>query len=55
MKEKLKELKQYPSLVLFFLFIFCFMIADGLWPKRAESELERRPLAQFPTSAFPAW
>lgn len=52
MKEKLKELKQYPLLVLFFLFIFCFMIADGLWPKRAESELERRPLAQFPDFSF---
>lgn len=52
MKEKLKELKQYPLLVLFFLFIFGFMIADGLWPKRAESELERRPLAQFPDFSF---
>ena len=52
MKEKLKELKQYPLLVLFFLFIFCFMIADGLWPKRAESGLERRPLAQFPDFSF---
>ena len=52
MKEKLKELKQYPLLMLFFLFIFCFMIADGLWPKRAESELERRPLAQFPDFSF---
>lgn len=52
MKEKLKELKQYPLLVLFFLFIFCFMIADGLWPKCAESELERRPLAQFPDFSF---
>lgn len=52
MKEKLKELKQYPLLVLFFLFIFCFMIADGLWPKRAESELERRKLAQFPDFSF---
>lgn len=52
MKEKLKELKQYPLLVLFFLFIFGFMIADGLWPKRAESKLERRPLAQFPDFSF---
>lgn len=52
MKEKMKELKQYPLLVLFFLFIFCFMIADGLWPKRAESELERRDLAQFPKFSF---
>ena len=52
MKEKLKELKQYPLLVLFFLFIFCFMIADGLWPKRAESDLERRDLAQFPKFSF---
>ena len=52
MKEKLKELKQYPLLMLFFLFIFCFMIADGLWPKRAESELERRKLAQFPDFSF---
>ena len=48
MKEKLKALKQYPLLVLFFLFIFSFMIADELWPKRAESELERRQLAQLP-------
>lgn len=52
MKEKLKELKQYPLLVLFFLFIFGFMIADGLWPKRVESELERRKLAQFPDFSF---
>ena len=52
MKEKLKELKQYRLLVLFFLFIFCFMIADGLWPKRAESDLERRDLAQFPKFSF---
>ncbi|MDM8200422.1 DHHW family protein [Allofournierella massiliensis] len=52
MKEKFKELKQYPLLVLFFLFIFCFMIADGLWPKRAESDLERRDLAQFPKFSF---
>lgn len=52
MKEKFKELKQYPLLVLFFLFIFCFMIADGLWPKRAESDLERRKLAQFPDFSF---
>lgn len=52
MKEKLKELKQYPLLVLFFLFIFCFMIADGLWPKRTESDLERRDLAQFPKFSF---
>lgn len=52
MKEKLKELKQYPLLVLFFLFIFGFMIADGLWPKRVESDLERRKLAQFPDFSF---
>lgn len=48
MKEKLKNLKQYPVLVLFFVFIFGFMIADGLWPKRTESELERRQLEQMP-------
>lgn len=52
MKEKLKELKQYPLLVLFFLFIFGFMIADELWPKRVESDLERRKLAQFPDFSF---
>ena len=48
MKEKVKALKQYPLLVLFFLFIFGFMILDGSWPKRSYSDLERRTLSQFP-------
>ena len=52
MKEKLKALKQYPLVVLFFLFIFSFMVMDEMWPKRAESELERRQLAQFPAFSF---
>ena len=48
MKEKWNELKHYPVLILFFAFIFIFMVVDGLWPKREISDLERRPLAQFP-------
>lgn len=48
MKEKWNELKRYPLLVLFFVFLFGFMILDAAWPKRAASELERRDLAQVP-------
>lgn len=54
MKKKWKELKQYPLLLLFFVFLFGFMILDGLWPKRASSELERRDLAQFPAFSWKA-
>ena len=54
MKEKWASLKRYPVLVLFFLFIFSFMILDGLWPKRARSELERRDLEQFPKFSWSA-
>ena len=52
MKEKWNELKQYPLLVLFFVFLFGFMVLDGLWPKRASSDLERRELAQVPAFSF---
>ena len=54
MKEKWASLKRYPVLVLFFFFIFSFMILDGLWPKRARSELERRDLEQFPKFSWSA-
>ena len=43
-----KQLKQYPVVILFFVFLFGFAILDALWPKRAESELENRKLQQFP-------
>ena len=48
MKEKWNELKKYPLLVLFFMFLFGFMFLDMAWPKRAYSDLERRDLAQVP-------
>ena len=48
MKEKWNELKKYPLLVLFFVFLFGFMFLDMAWPKRAYSDLERRDLAQVP-------
>lgn len=48
MKERIKALKPYPLLVLFFVFLFVVMIADGLYPKRSYSDLERRTLSQFP-------
>lgn len=49
MKEKWNELKRYPLLVLFFVFLFGFMFLDMAWPKREYSDLERRDLAQVPT------
>lgn len=52
MKKKWNEIKRYPLLVLFFVFLFCFMILDALWPKREYSELERRNLQQVPTFSF---
>mgnify|MGYP007067567554 CR=1 FL=1 len=48
MKEKWNELKKYPLLVLFFVFLFGFMFLDMAWPKREYSDLERRDLAQVP-------
>jgi len=48
MKEKWNELKKYPLLVLFFVFLFGFMFLDMAWPKRGYSDLERRDLAQVP-------
>lgn len=48
MKEKWNELKKYPLLVLFFVFLFGFMFLDMAWPKRGYSDLERRNLAQVP-------
>lgn len=54
MKQRWNELKKYPLLILFFLFLFGFMALDGLWPKRASSELERRDLAQFPAFSWSA-
>ncbi len=44
----MKELKKYPIILLFFAFLFSFTVLDALWPKRATSELENRPLAQYP-------
>lgn len=52
MKKYWNNLKRYPLLLLFFTFLFSFMVLDGLWPKRQTSELERRPLAQFPTFSW---
>lgn len=54
MKKRWNELKKHPLLILFFVFMFAFMILDGLWPKRARSELERRELAQFPAFSWKA-
>lgn len=47
-RTKWKELAKYPVLVFFFVFIFAFLVVDVLWPKRASSDLERRPLKQAP-------
>ena len=54
MKEKWSELKKYPLLILFFVFLFGFMMLDGMWPKRPSSELERRDLAQYPKFSWKA-
>lgn len=47
-RKNFEKLKHYPVLLFFFVFLFAFMLLDMLWPKRAESELERRQLAQKP-------
>lgn len=43
-----KELKKFPVVIIFFVFLFSFSIMDELWPKRSRSELENRELAQYP-------
>ncbi|MEG2833747.1 MAG: DHHW family protein [Ruthenibacterium sp.] len=48
LKRKLASFKKYPIIILFFVFLLGFSVLDALWPKRAESELENRPLAQYP-------
>lgn len=47
-RRRLASLKKYPIIILFFVFLLGFSVLDALWPKRAESELENRPLAQYP-------
>lgn len=44
-----KELKKYPVVLIFFVFLFSFSLLDELWPKRSRSELENRELAQYPS------
>lgn len=46
--ETLKQIKKYPIMVLFFLFLAVFSIADALMPDLERSEYENRKLAQFP-------
>ena len=49
MLEKLRRrIRKYPLVIVFFLFLFGFSVFDALYPKRASSELENRPLAQYP-------
>ncbi|MEG0911800.1 MAG: DHHW family protein [Ruthenibacterium sp.] len=48
LKRRLASFKKYPIIVLFFVFLLGFSVLDALWPKRAESALENRPLAQYP-------
>ncbi len=46
--DKMAKLRKYPVLLFFFIFLFAFLLLDVVWPKRAESQLERRQLAQRP-------
>ncbi len=50
-KLKRKILK-YPIVFLFFIFLMGFFIFDGLLPSKEVSELENRPLSQFPDITF---
>lgn len=43
-----QNLKKYPIVLIFFIFLICFSILDALWPKREFSELENRNLKQLP-------
>ena len=46
--DKLKELKKYPLMVLFFLFLAVFTIVDVAMPDMERSAFENRKLAQAP-------
>lgn len=48
MKEKLKSLKQYPLLVIFFVFIYGLTAIDLVTPSKSFSDLENRYLQTMP-------
>ncbi len=43
-----RKLQKYPIVFLFFVFLIGFFVADGLIQSKEYSELENRPLQQFP-------
>ncbi|HIV86933.1 MAG TPA: hypothetical protein H9896_02350 [Candidatus Pygmaiobacter gallistercoris] len=49
MREKCKALLRYPLVLVFFVFLVVYSIADSTVNDRKESELENRTLAQKPT------
>ncbi|MEG1275487.1 MAG: DHHW family protein [Ruthenibacterium sp.] len=48
MQKWKRRLQKYPLVFLFFFLLFGFAVLDSQWPKRPYSELENRPLAQYP-------
>lgn len=50
--EKLKKLKHYPILLLFFIFIFSFTLIDLITPQTAFSEMENKYLQLRPKFTF---
>ncbi|MEG0763112.1 MAG: DHHW family protein [Oscillospiraceae bacterium] len=52
LKQFYDKLKAYPVILMFFVFLFSFAVFDAIYPKRAFSELENRPLAQNPPINF---
>lgn len=43
-----RRLCRYPLVFVFFVFLFGFSVFDALWPKRDFSDLENRPLQEYP-------
>lgn len=43
------KIKQYPIVLIFFIFLIGFSVFDAWYPKRPFSELENRTLQQYPT------
>lgn len=50
--KTVKQIKKYPLITIFFVFIAAFMILDALTPDKESSELENRTLAQSPAFSF---
>ncbi len=49
-----RKLIKYPIVFLFFIFLMGFFIFDGIYPSKEISELENRPLTQFPQASLSA-